>query len=66
MSWALIAVIISLLGFAVAGYLYKWVNSQPKGDEALEEIGLLIKRGADTFLKREYSVLAKFVVVVFV
>lgn len=64
MNWALIAVIVSLLGFAVAGYLYKWVNSQPKGNEAIEEIGQLIKEGAAAFLRREYSVLAKFVAVV--
>ncbi|NSW91935.1 MAG: sodium-translocating pyrophosphatase [Firmicutes bacterium] len=63
MNWALIAVFVSLLGFAVAGYLYRWVNSQPKGDKAIEEIGLLIKQGADTFLRREYTILAKFVAI---
>ena len=64
MNWALIAVFISLLAFVVAGYLYRWVNSQPKGNDAIEEIGGLIRQGADTFLKREYGVLAKFVAVV--
>lgn len=64
MNWEVIALAVSLLGFATAAYLYNWIKSLPKGGKEIEEIGLLIKQGANTFLRREYAVLMRFVAVV--
>lgn len=55
---------VCLVGFAVTALLYRWVVKQPSGNEKVESIGALIKKGANTFLFKEYSVLAKFAGVV--
>lgn len=41
-----------------------WINKQNPGNEKMQEIGLAIREGATAFLKREYRVLAVFVLVV--
>ncbi len=41
-----------------------WINKQPPGTDAMVEIGGHIREGAMAFLRREYRVLAIFVVVV--
>ena len=41
-----------------------WINKQPAGSDTMVEIGGYIREGAMAFLKREYKVLAIFVVVV--
>ncbi|HHV97148.1 MAG TPA: sodium-translocating pyrophosphatase [Clostridiaceae bacterium] len=64
MTWVVIAIIVSLLGFATAGYLHSWVIKQPGGGKEIEEIGSLIRQGSQAFLRREYNILAKFVAVV--
>lgn len=59
-----LAIVISVMAFGVAAYLYSWVKSQPSSNKRIEEIGTLIKKGANTFLSREYTALIKFVGVV--
>ncbi len=54
------AIIISLLAFAEAFWLYKWVVSRPSSNKKVAEIGKLIQQGANTFLTQEYKVLARF------
>jgi K(+)-stimulated pyrophosphate-energized sodium pump len=39
---------------------------QPSGNEAVREIGALIQEGSAAFLRKEYSILAVFVVIMFV
>jgi K(+)-stimulated pyrophosphate-energized sodium pump len=56
-----VGIIVSLLAFAVAAYFYVWVKKLPSGTADMENIGLMIKKGARTFLKREYKTLAWFV-----
>lgn len=56
----LIAIIISILAFGAAFWLYKWVESQPSSNERIAEVSKLIKNGANTFLAKEYKVLARF------
>ena len=53
-------IVIALVAFVFAFYLYKWVKKQPSSNERIAEIGGYIRNGANTFLKREYAVLAKF------
>ncbi len=54
------AIIVSVLAFATAFWLYKWVARQPSSNERIAEVGKLIKNGANTFLKKEYRTLVRF------
>ncbi len=58
-SWAL-----GLIALAVAGIIYRYMKSQPAGSEAMQDLADQIYEGAMAFLRREYSMLAVFVVVV--
>ena len=66
-AWGLyLALIAGVVGlFAAAGLSVSVMRRNP-GTEAVREIGALIQEGAMAFLKREYTILAAFVVVVFV
>ena len=55
-----------VLALAVAGFLYNRVVSKPQGSSAVTDIGDLIQEGALAFLRREYTILAVFVAIVFV
>jgi len=59
--WPVFSIIVALLSFALAAWLYRWVTKLPKAERKLEEIGSLIRSGAFTFLKTEYKLLARFV-----
>jgi len=54
------SIIISLLSFGFAAWLYMWVKKLPQTNARITEIGGLIRNGANTFLKKEYIALAKF------
>ncbi len=56
----LISIVISALSFLFAGWLYQWVKKRPSSNKRIAEVGTLIKNGANTFLTKEYTVLAKF------
>ncbi|MDY6917608.1 MAG: sodium-translocating pyrophosphatase, partial [Chloroflexota bacterium] len=58
------AVIAGVLAFAFAAYLIVYVLKQDQGPERMREISQAIKEGAMAFLRREYQVLAIFVVVI--
>lgn len=64
MGWAIFAIIISLFSFAVASYFYSWIKSLPTAEGSLPFVASLIRKGAFTFLSREYRILAIFVGVV--
>lgn len=65
LSFFLIAsVVTAVASFCLAAWLYRWVIKQPSSNERIGEIGKLIRNGADTFLAKEYAVLAKFAGVV--
>ena len=65
--WTLLmwAPILGALGLMVAGGLYVYILCQPLGSGAMQEIATAIHEGAMVFLKREYQILAVFVLVVF-
>lgn len=63
-TWYLVALLTSLLALVVAGWFYAWVKAQPSTNQDIARIGLLIKRGANTFLTREYKLLTYFVSIV--
>ncbi len=56
----LAAIVIALAAFGFAFWLYCWVLKQPSENERIKQVGTLIRRGANTFLAKEYRVLAKF------
>ncbi|MBO8435851.1 MAG: sodium-translocating pyrophosphatase [Spirochaetes bacterium] len=53
-----------IIAFAFALYLYLWVKKAKVRNKRIEEISKLIKEGADTFMAREYRILAIFALVV--
>lgn len=61
MVWA---PILGAIGLLFAGIIYLYVAKQPVGTDKMREIAEAIHDGAMAFLKREYAVLAIFVVVV--
>ncbi len=53
-----------VIAFAFALYLYLWVKKMKVQNRRIEEISKLIKEGADTFMRREYRILAIFAICV--
>ncbi len=60
-SWSWVAGVIGLLAALV---VYRYVVAQPDGTSVMQDLADQIHDGAMTFLRREYTVLAVFVVVV--
>ena len=54
----------AVIAFAYAAYLYLWVKKQQVVNKRIAEVAQLIKEGANTFMRREYKVLAIFSAVV--
>lgn len=61
-----VAPFLGVFGFLVAFLIYRWVASQPNGTDLMRKIEGYIRQGAMAFLRRQYSTLAIFVVVVFI
>ncbi len=66
MELQMYAPILGAVGFIIAILIYNVVKAQPVGNEKMAEIADAIRAGAMAFLKREYTVLAVFIVLVFV
>lgn len=49
-----------LIAFAFAFYLHLWIKKQKTENEKINEVAALIKSGANTFLRKEYKILAVF------
>jgi Na+/H+-translocating membrane pyrophosphatase len=64
-QWVLYPPIIGVLGLIFAWIIYAYVKKQPVGTQVMEEISEAIHDGAMVFLKKEYSYLVLFIVVVF-
>ena len=56
----LTSIIVAVLAFAFAFWLFLWVKNQPSDNDKIAKVSDLIRKGANTFLKREYKVLAIF------
>lgn len=66
MDIAVFVPIVGALGVLYALYLFYYVMKQPAGNQTMRDIAELIQKGASAFLKREYSTLAIFILVMFV
>ena len=59
-SIAFFAVVIAM---AYAVYLHLWVKRQPVENKTIQSVSALIKAGANTFMRKEYRILAIFAAV---
>ena len=62
--WNQLPFVASGAGLLAAGFFYLRVNLQPAGNDAMNRIAGYIQDGAMAFLRREYQVLAGYIVVV--
>lgn len=62
-TFGIMAIVVSILAFLFAAWLYTWVRKQPSSNKRILEVGELIRNGAATFLNKEYRVLARFAAV---
>ncbi len=60
MLWAIVAIVVSIVALGVAAYFYRWVKALPTANAEVDRISDLIRKGAFTFIKREYKTLAIF------
>ncbi len=58
--------ILGVVGLIAAYAIYLFVRKQPQGSDIMREIAEQIHLGAMTFLRKEYTALALFILVVFV
>ncbi len=63
---ASLAPLFGVVGLVFAGIIYMYVKKQPAGSKKMIEIADAIHDGAMVFLKREYKILAIFVIIVFI
>jgi K(+)-stimulated pyrophosphate-energized sodium pump len=61
----ILAIILGVIGLAVAWAIYRHIARQSAGSELMIEISDAIHEGAMVFLRKEYQILAIFIVVVF-
>ena len=60
-----LAAFFGIAGLLLAGIIYIWIGKQSPGNELMIKLAGQIRDGAMVFLKREYKILAIFVLVVF-
>ena len=64
MPWIPLAPALGILGLLMAFGVYRYVVAQPAGSGLMVEISDSIQTGAMAFLRKEYTILAWFIVVV--
>ncbi len=62
-EWIYIIPLLGVIALVFALFKANWVNRQDPGTEKMIEISGYVREGAMAFLKREYKVLAVFVVI---
>lgn len=65
MNLTIYAPFLGVFGLIIAWFLYAFVKKQPTGNKLMTEISETIHKGSMVFLKKEYSILAIFIIVVF-
>ncbi len=59
-TFYILSFLTAVIAFAFAAYLYLWVRKHKVQNARISEVADLIKAGANTFIRREYKVLAVF------
>ena len=62
-SWIFLTLLFGIMALLYAVVLFRKIKKVQKGDDRVEEISGYIREGAMAFLKREYSILAGFVLI---
>ena len=65
LSLTVYAPYLGLVGLVIAYVLFLYVKKQPNGTQVMKDLEEMIHAGAMAFLKKEYSVLLFFIVIVF-
>ena len=65
LEWGLVSAGIGLIGLVFALVLFAWIRGKSAGSDTMKEIADTIHHGAMVFLKREYSILVLFIIIVF-
>ena len=65
MIWTNLAPLFGAGGLVFALLIFLYIRTQPAGTERMEELAGMIHNGAMVYLKRQYSILAIFIAVVF-
>ena len=65
MNVGLISAFVGIAGLLFALLLFMWIKYKPTGTDLMREISEVIHQGAMVFLKREYTILSLFIVIVF-
>ena len=65
MDYGLLSAIIGVVGILFAFILFTWIKGKSTGTDIMKEISDVIHDGAMVFLKREYTILLVFVLIVF-
>jgi len=65
-KWVILTPVTGIAGLLIAFTIYEFIKKQPAGSEKMREIADQIHLGSMTFLRREYTVLSVFILIVFV
>ena len=65
MNIGALSAVIGLVGLVFALFLFLWIRSRSVGTDLMREISDTIHHGAMVFLRREYSILVVFILIVF-
>ncbi|MCA9429942.1 MAG: sodium-translocating pyrophosphatase [Candidatus Omnitrophica bacterium] len=65
MSLLAIPLISSIAALVMVFWLRSWVKNAPPGNERMQELSGYVQQGARAFLKREYTYVGSFLVIVF-
>ena len=57
---------LAVLGLIVAFLIYQYIKKQPNGNETMQDLEDMVHRGAMAFLRKEYTILSVFIVIVFI
>lgn len=63
-EYAILAVIVSLLGMVLAFYFTRFISKQERGTDTMKKLSGEVQKGAKTYLHTEYKYLIIFVIVV--
>jgi len=65
-SMVFYAPLLGVVGLFIAWAVFTYVRKQPMGNPCMREIAGLVRVGATAFLKREYTALSIFIIIVFI
>lgn len=57
--------IFGVVGLLIGGFIYLYIDKQPAGSEKMKDIAGKIHQGAMAYLRRQYTILAAFIVIMF-